>query len=146
MAFRQTSIKCYYEIKENGSLSRNRFLVYEALVFSTVEGNPVTAAEIFHYLRVTNQSRNNIAARLTELRQVGVAGEYGTKICPHTNQEVIAWLPVDKMPIKFEKKSTSPKEIIKALEEENAKLRQEIFELRNPLWSDTDRQPDLFDL
>lgn len=100
---RQTSIEAYHAIKESGLLSRRRFQVYDILFHH----GPLTAGEVFQLgLQEGTWSRavkGGICARLTELRDVGVAEEKGTRTCSLSGQKTILWDVTPRLPIKFDK-------------------------------------------
>lgn len=101
---RDTSIDAYYEIRDNGLLSERRFEVYDCL-YRIKEG---TASEVFQEFRKVygkNISSNGSGSRLSELRDMGVIQEKGTKVCPITGQTVILWTTTNQLPTKLNKKS-----------------------------------------
>lgn len=100
---RETSIDAYYEIKENGLLSERRWQTYDSL-YQIGEG---TASEVFRQFQKTYSkkiSTNGSGSRLSELRDMGVVMEKGTKICPITGQNVILWTTTNQLPVKIKKK------------------------------------------
>lgn len=103
-----------HQIKEEGLLSNVRFAVYEALVQATEQGETVSAGELFYRMKKLgrNPSHSNVATRLGELRESGIAEEVGTKTCSITKREVIAWRALDALPEKIGKaaKGASTKE------------------------------------
>jgi len=137
---RQTSINCYNEIKAEGLLSKKRLEVYEALL----ENAPCTSSEA---VRNKNTSLFGIGSRFTELRDLGVIYEKGSKKCSITGRNVIEWDLTDKLPTKEKvKKSPTKKEkkkhlmalIIKLgndgeLVEKDKKLLRLIYKLANTL-------------
>jgi len=104
MNTRQTSIDCYNQIKIDGSLSKMRFEVYEAIFMNA----PCTSSEAMinrlNSSNVLSQSR----ARFTELRELGVIYEKGEKKCSITGRNVIEWDLTDRLPTNL-KASTSTK-------------------------------------
>ena len=96
MATRQTSIDCYNQIKANGLLSKKRFEIYEALCNLA----PCTSAEALSTLLSKNSAITSSRARFTELRELGVIYEKGTKRCSITGKTAIEWDLTDKLPIK----------------------------------------------
>jgi len=100
---RETSIRCYNEIKAEGLLSKMRFQVYKAL-FDL--GKPSTAREVDATMNVAKME----ATRFTELRNLGVIYEKGTRKCSITNRMAIEWDLTDNLPIKYDKpKKTTEK-------------------------------------
>lgn len=96
MATRQTSIDCYNQIKANGLLSKKRFEIYEALCNLA----PCTSAEALSTMLSKNSAITSSRARFTELRELGVIYEKGTKRCSITGKTAIEWDLTDKLPIK----------------------------------------------
>lgn len=100
---RQTSIETYHKIKEEGLLSQRRWQIYDILFHN----GPMTAGEIFDYgLRKFIWSRavkGGICARLTELRQLGVAVELEPRECKVSGQVTILWELNNKLPVKWDK-------------------------------------------
>jgi hypothetical protein len=97
---RQTSINCYNQIKANGLLSKKRFEVYEALCNLA----PCTSAEALSTMLSKNSAITSSRARFTELRELGVIYEKGTKKCSVTGINAIEWDLTDNLPIKKENK------------------------------------------
>lgn len=135
MSVRDTSIQVYYRIKEDGTLSKRRWEVYD-IVFNH---GPLTANEIFQYTKLSNLTgyRHNVHSRLCELREMGVLQELGTKECSISGETVILWDVTSNYPKKLEKKK-SAKQIIYELTIEIAQLKREnailksLIEERNP--------------
>lgn len=88
---RQTSIDCYNKIKENGLLSKRRFEVYEAIF----KNAPCTTNEAMkgHF-----SGSHGIGSRTSELRDLGVIYEKGTRECKVTGIVVIEWDLTDNLP------------------------------------------------
>jgi hypothetical protein len=101
---RQTSIEVYREIKENGLLSKRRQEVFEVLF----KHGPMTSGEAFYIMNVykpdgaLTQSR----ARFTELRNLGVIKENGTKKCNVTGKCAIVWEVTNNVPKNVPKNKT----------------------------------------
>ena len=94
MFTRQTSIDCYNEIKANGLLSKKRFEVYQALYNLA----PCTSAEALSTMLSKNSAITSSRARFTELRELGVIYEKGTKKCSITGRNAIEWDLTDNLP------------------------------------------------
>ena len=94
MNTRQTSIDCYNEIKNSGSLSKMRFEVYSALLSM---GKPSTTREVYETMNVLKQE----ATRFTELRKLGVIYEVQNRKCTITGRTSIEWDLTDKLPVDF---------------------------------------------
>lgn len=93
---RDTSIAVYQQIEAEGLLSRMRWEVYHALFYH----GPATAGELVKHCHCRHAAVN---ARLTELRQMGVARETSERECRETGRTVIefdvtAHLPSDYTP------------------------------------------------
>jgi len=111
---RQTSIEAYNFIKENGSLGVKRWEVYDVLF----KHGPLSASEIYNILKKQNEHKFvskislpnwNTRARLTELREMGVAIERGIKVCSVSGRNVILWDVTKNLPKKLDKdKSKKP--------------------------------------
>lgn len=106
---RRTSTDTYKQIKEEGLLSRMRWRVYSALFHD----GPATAGE----LDVQGMSRNNVATRMTELRELGVVRESGERACGSTGRNVILWRVSGRLPAKRDtgKRAVSRKDLIRAV-------------------------------
>ena len=81
---RQTSIDCYNKIREEGLLSNMRLIVLNAIL----ENAPCTTSEA---LQNTKRKSIGFGSRFTELRNLGVIKEVGTKKCTVTGRTVIEW-------------------------------------------------------
>lgn len=100
---RKTSLEAYNMIKDNGWLSAKRWQAYDALFHS--KGNLThneLQAEIEKKVSPNNRLiyRNNIVARLGELRQMGVVDEKGERKCRISGMNCIIWDVNDKLPTK----------------------------------------------
>jgi hypothetical protein len=95
---RKTSIAVYREMEASGLLSARRWEVYKILWHH----GPMTSNEIFQYARLHGNPdyRHNTNARMTELRDCGVAEELGTTACQVTGHTVILWDVTDRLPRK----------------------------------------------
>ena len=91
MPVRRTSIETYYAIRDQGLLSRMRFLVYQCLFHH----GPLTAQETFKRLRL----ESNQSGRFTEMRDIGVIEELGERKCAVTGRNVIVWDVTDVLPL-----------------------------------------------
>lgn len=101
---RSTSIQSYREIQESGVLGKRRFEVYAALC---EQDKPITAGELFYAMKARQGQRNpthsNVATRLGELREMGIAQEVGKQKCGVSGKTVIGWRVVP---------NTMPKKIV----------------------------------
>jgi len=93
---RKTSISVYHEMEDSGLLSERRWEVYKILWHH----GPMTSNEVFQYARLHGNPdyRHNTNARMTELRDRGVAEELGTTVCRVTGHTVILWDVTDQLP------------------------------------------------
>jgi len=93
---RQTSIDCYRQIQAEGLLSKRRWEIYNILYHH----GPMSSNETFDYsqLKGVDGYRHNANARMTELRDLGVVMELGTKVCSKTGRTVIEWDVTDRLP------------------------------------------------
>jgi len=96
---RDTSIKIYNEIKNNGLLSKRRFQVYEVLF----DYGPLTGAQVARIVIKKYGSwgySETIRNRLTELRDWGCVSELDTVVCPISGNSVNLWDVTLKLPKK----------------------------------------------
>jgi hypothetical protein len=103
---RQTSIEVYRQMEREGLLSERRWEAYKILY----EYGPMTSNEIFEKARLHGNPnyRHNTNARMTELRDLGVAVEVGTRECSVTGRTVILWDVTDQLPSRPEKREATP--------------------------------------
>jgi len=125
---RRTSIEAYEKIRDEGLLSKMRWIVYD-LLFAH---GPATAAELASRFPPSVGGRGqagNVHARLGELRDVGCVAEIGERECTITRNNVILWDVTDGLPKKFERRP-SERDALRAkiadLETENARLRDKL--------------------
>lgn len=94
---RETSIETFNKIRDEGLLSEMRMKVYECIYLNA----PITASEVFEKLNLkTNQS-----GRFTELKELGVIKEVGTRRCNVTGNHVYEWDVTNTLPADLKKKS-----------------------------------------
>ncbi len=95
---RLSSLRCYNQIKADGLLSACRFAVYDVLVAN----GPATAGELHEKMwRVSGRkmARNDLAGRLKELKELGVATEAADmRECHITGRMCLVWDVVDGLP------------------------------------------------
>ena len=108
MNTRQTSIDCYYQIKEEGLLSKMRFKVYEAILRKA----PCTSAEALSTILSKNSAITSSRARFTELRELGVIYEVQNRKCTITGSTSIEWDLTDRLPINIKKSNKTKKQKI----------------------------------
>ena len=80
---RTTSIGVYNQIKNDGSLSKMRFKVFEAICRIA----PCTTREAHEIMNTSTLE----STRFTELRKLGVIRENGVRKCKITGRNVIEW-------------------------------------------------------
>ncbi len=127
---RQTSIDAYNDAENSGLLSKVRAEV----LYIIAHHGPMTANEAFKLLaRQHNEaqhldrvSRAGQFTRLTELRDMNLIDELGTKVCTVTGRKVLLWGMSGRPIQRFERKHSRVKE----LEQEIARLESEIRRLR----------------
>ncbi len=119
---RQTSIEAYHKIKDNGLLSKLRFIVYEC-IFRHQE---ITQSECWNLLKESHGIKNSshITPRFAELKNLGVIEEIGTRPCQISGRNCITWSTTGNLPVKFERKSKDV--IIKELRAEIERLKKMI--------------------
>lgn len=107
---RQTSIDCFEQIRSTGVVSQRRLEVLEAISRTC----PCTTSEA---TRAISTSSFGIGSRFTELREMGVIYEVGTRKCRVTDRNVIEWDLTGNMPVKYKKKlNTKPKNMNNVIE------------------------------
>jgi len=104
---RQTSIDCYNQIKAEGLLSKRRLQVYEAIL----EYAPCSSSEAIRNANATF-GVFGVSSRFTELRDLGVIYEKGTKKCSVTGRNVIEWDLTDRLPKDIKLTKTTKKDRI----------------------------------
>lgn len=128
---RDTSIKAYNSIKDNGLITGRRMEVYTCLY----QFGPLTASQVFQKTGLkTNQS-----GRFTELKEMGVITEKGRVTCPVTKSEAILWDVTDKVPSHVEKKPTrkdKKKEILKMIESIGKQMQEPLREEMRKVYCD----------
>lgn len=90
---RSTSAEAYYQIKEEGLLSKRRWEVYDALFTC----GPSTQMECYKSLK-TNTPRDSFTPRFTELKRLGVVKELGERECSVTGRNVLVWDITGRLP------------------------------------------------
>ena len=106
MKIRQTSIDCYYQIKEEGLLSKMIFKVYEAILRKA----PCTSAEALSTILSKNSAITSSRARFTELRELGVIYEVQNRKCTITSRTSIEWDLTDRLPVKIKRTNKTKKQ------------------------------------
>jgi hypothetical protein len=88
---RETSVRAFYNAVDTGVIRTRREQVWIALQDLGV----ATASEVFEHLKVQRHFAirydSNTSARMTELRDLGVIREIGTRPCRITKQICITW-------------------------------------------------------
>ena len=96
---RETSRAVFEEIRDRGLLSRARFEVYSFLV----SRGPMTGSEVNYFLNSRSAHK-----RLSELLNLGVIREAGTRRCTRTGEHVLAWEVNGSLPIVPRKRKSTP--------------------------------------
>lgn len=105
-AARRTSLLAYETIREQGLLSRQRWLIYDVLY----RHGPVTINECFKILEKERGSWNwNTRTRFGELVEMGVAEEVGERECRHSGMLCIVYDVTSSLPRKLERKNLKGK-------------------------------------
>lgn len=87
---RQTSIEAYHMISSSGLLSTMRKKVCKAIAYNA----PCTSGEAFKWMLDNGEYSNPLSqsrARVTELRDLGVVREIGTRPCNVSGHNAIVW-------------------------------------------------------
>lgn len=124
---RETSQEAYEYLKDSGDLSLRRWETYSSVYkFGPVTGGEL-ATKMRSYEAVCPTAYRNVHSRLTELRDMGLVKELGTRECAVTKMQVILWDVTSlKIPRKLEKKKVlaTRKEMVALLREYRALLEQ----------------------
>jgi len=106
MYTRQTSLEAYDYIISTGVIGKRQRQVYKALYIY----GPMTANETYEVLsRQRGKSLrfdSNTHARFTELREMGIAQELGTRTCKITGRNCILWDVTAHYPRKRSKRNS----------------------------------------
>jgi hypothetical protein len=117
---RQTSSEAYRYLIENDILGKRQLEVYTTLY----RYGALTANEVFNLIKTTTNRNfrfdSNTRARFTELRNMDLIEEMGTRVCSITGRKVILWQVTNRM----------PKKLTKSIEEEIARLDLKIAKLQ----------------
>lgn len=93
---RDTSILAYQQIEADGSLSRNRFEVYQCLF----EHGPLTGSEVNNLLKSKSGHK-----RLSELQARGVARPVEKRQCNVTGKLAYTWDVTSNLPVEPDKET-----------------------------------------
>lgn len=132
---RETSIQAYHDAEHSGLLSRVR----AELLYIIAYNGPMTANEAFRMMahrhneadHLNRVSRAGQFTRLTELREMDLIEELGTRVCTVTGRNVILWGMTGRKIRKYARPSKADR--IKELEAEIEELRAEIKRLKRRL-------------
>lgn len=139
---RRTSAMAFQQIKEEGLLSRERWRAYKAVY----EIGPCTSAEAFFQMTNTNTQRiTQSRARFTELRDMGVLTEVGTRKCSVTGRTAIVWQVTNRLPQKLKAKK------VEAMRRRLKNYKKKVKQLEAAIRRETEekqvtRQSTLFEL
>ena len=125
---RPTSRETYFNIKENGLLSRLRFQVYDIIY----QHQPITISQMIRIAASEVTNTGSFTGRISELERMGLIYSVKEDECPVTGRNVIFWGTTDNLPAPLEKKPTKT-EIIRDLEKQLAERDQEIVRLKHIL-------------
>jgi hypothetical protein len=127
---RETSRQAYETIAANDLLSERRWEVYDVLF----RHGAMTANEVFVVLEKESAgavcAASNSAARFSELRELGVVQELGTRVCSVTGMNVIVWGVTENLPKQLTKKERIQKQI-NTLNEKLIKLNKQLEEVES---------------
>lgn len=134
---RETSRIAYEKVMSSNYVGRKQKQVYAALC----EFGPCTSSELARDMGESRLVRNNVAARLGELRDLGTVLELPQRVCSVSGHQAYEWKPSDEGPTKPEKRQTKTQII--------AGLRARIRELeslcqRSPKLTEGETQGRLF--
>lgn len=90
---RRTSIDAYYQIRDEGLLSKRRFQVYEVIV----NHGPINANQI-HQEHLSGLPQRSVTPRLIELMRLGVIAETHTGPCPITGHSSNFYVATEDLP------------------------------------------------
>jgi len=108
MSVRDTSAQAYYQIRDEGLLSRRRFEIYKILYTL----GPMTASQIQRHMTGSEgANKTNAHARLFEMRDMLCIAECGKVRCPVTGMTVINWDVTSKLPKPLPKELTNKQKI-----------------------------------
>lgn len=128
---RATSAQAYDHLVESGRLAARHAEVY-ATVY---EHGPLTANEAWEIIRSKRgglRYDSNTRARFTELRDMGLLQECGTRACTITGRACLVWDVTDQVVPSDRPARKRPGNRIAELEAEVATLRAELASLRGP--------------
>lgn len=91
---RDTSLLAYRQIKEEGLLSRMRFVVYDHLFHH----GPLTAVELSSQLKGPKEVSPSYHKRLSELERLGVVRTVDRRECSITGREAELWDVTSRLP------------------------------------------------
>ena len=108
---RETSIRAYRQIKEEGLLSKMRLKVFEAILHNA----PCTSGEALSSMLKSDSVLSQSRARFTELRDRGVIKEVGHRNCRITGRRAI-WDLTDELPREPEVRLVRPRGFKRSIE------------------------------
>lgn len=118
---RETSIEAYRYLVESGKLSERRLQVYQILFKYGPMSGGMVVEKARAVLPISNSGTLN--TRLSELREMGLAKEVGTKECEVTGRKVIYWDVTSEKEPKPLKRKNKTKEKIDSFEKTLDQLR-----------------------
>lgn len=98
MSRHDNSLNAYYQIRDEGLLSKMRMMVYEVIV----KHGPINATQIYReHLRHVQQ--HSVTPRFSELLRQGVIKLHHTAPCPYTGYESDFFVQTNQLPKKLPK-------------------------------------------
>jgi hypothetical protein len=94
---RETSIRVFNQIKEEGILCKRKLQVYQALF----DQGPLTQSEVINIFGT--KLSNSIRPRFAELERMGAIQVTGERVCTVTGRMVLTWDVTKNMPVKVKK-------------------------------------------
>ena len=127
---RPTQVAAFKNIKENGLLSRMRFLVYQAIYWLQDDQQGVTSGELDRFIsrQIATWTRSP-SPRLSELVRLGVIEEIGKRKCSVTGQTVIEYRTTDNLPNPEGLKDYKPKKPSQAVLEDGVEEMRKLHQL-----------------
>ncbi len=97
---KETSLKAYLEITENGTIEKLKHKVWKFVI----DNGPCTQDDCFSfYMQQPGFTTGSYTARFSDLKREGVITEVGTRVNVKTGKSNELWDVTGNSPIKFEK-------------------------------------------
>lgn len=101
MSVRDTSLKAYREIEEDGTLGRLQWAVYQYLFHS----GPLTTRQVHAGIDTIARDVGIVSARLAEMQRLDIVRSVGQVECELTGKLVHLWDVTSKIPVKEPKRT-----------------------------------------